>query len=141
MTLRRNAGFTLIELVVVLAIIGLSLGVAIALFAHAGGGAMLSAATREVRTALRDARSTAITENRRVVFRGDPGNGYWLDRSHFSLATMNGVAPLIVAVRGGAQISFFPSGGSSGGLVLVTSGGLTREIAVDAMTGRADEIH
>ena len=120
MTLQRNAGFTLVELIVVLAIVGLSLGVAISLFGHAG-------------------RSTAITEDRRVVFRGDPGDGYWLDRYHVSLAS-NGVAPLVVAVRGGAQISFFPSGGSSGGLVLVTSGGLIREIAVDALTGRADEI-
>lgn len=134
-----RAGFTLIELLVVLAIIGMTLAIAVPLLAAHGTGASLTAATREIRAALRDARSTAVAEDRPVVFRGDPGGGYWLDRYHFTLPVMAGSQKLRVAVLGGAQIAFYPSGGSSGGRILVVSDSGQREIAVDTLTGRADE--
>jgi general secretion pathway protein H len=136
---RREHGFTLIELVVVLAIIGLSLAIAIPLLARQVSGPALNAASGEIRAALREARSTAIAEDRSVVFRGDPGGGFWLDRQHFTLPVMSGAQPLRVATAGGAQISFFPSGGSSGGRVMLTSGSAQRQIAVDALTGRVAE--
>ena len=139
MTSRREQGFTLIELVVVLAIIGLSLAIAIPLLARQVSGSALNAASGEIRAALREARSTAIAEDRSVIFRGDPGGGFWLDRQHFTLPLMNGTQPLRVATTGGAQISFFPSGGSSGGRVMLTSGSAQRQIAVDTLTGRAQE--
>jgi general secretion pathway protein H len=133
------AGFTLIELLVVLAIIGMTLAMALPLLARHVTGATLNAASDEIRAALRGARSTAIAEDRPVIFRGDPGGGYWLDRNHFTLPLMSGAQPLRVATLGGAQISFYPSGGSSGGRILVVSGSAQREIAVDTLTGRADE--
>jgi general secretion pathway protein H len=137
--LRRDRGFTLIELLVVLAIIGLSLTIAVPLLARHAGGASLSAAAAEIHTALRDARSTAVAEDRTVAFRGDPAGGYWVDRNHFALPLMNGAQPLRVAIAGAARISFFPSGGSSGGRVVVGSGGAERELTVDTLTGRADD--
>lgn len=140
MTSRRDQGFTLVELLVVLAIIALSLAIAAPLLARHVGGAALNAAAAEIRSALGQARSTAIVEDRTVVFRGDPGGGYWLDRNHFTLPLMNGAQKLRVATTGGSEISFFPSGGSSGGRIVVTSGGSERRIAVDAVTGRADDV-
>ena len=136
----KSAGFTLVELLVVLAIIGLTLAIAVPLLARHRGGAALNAAASEIRAAVGEARSTAIAEDRTVVFRGDPGGGYWVDRNHFTLPVMNGTQPLRVATLGGAQISFFPSGGSSGGRIVVSSGGGERQIAVDTLTGRADDI-
>jgi len=123
----------------VLAIIGLSLAIALPLLARQVSGPALNAASSEIRAALREARSTAIAEDRAVVFRGDPGGGFWLDRRHFTLPLMSSTQPLRVATVGGAQISFFPSGGSSGGRILLTSGNGERQIAVDALTGRAEE--
>jgi general secretion pathway protein H len=133
----QTAGFTLIELLVVLAIIGMSLAIAVPLLARHLTGASLNAATSQIRTALRGARSTAITEDRPVVFRGDPGGGYWLDRHHFTLPVMGGGEPSRVAIEGGPHISFYPSGGSSGGRIVVVSGDAQRRLAVDTLTGRA----
>lgn len=149
MTLRRDSGsprphksrgFTLIELLIVLAIAGVSLAIAVPLFAGHTTGPTLTAATEEIRAALRQAHSTAMVEDRAVVFRGDAGDGYWLDRRHFTLPLMRGAQPLRVATEGGTQISFYPSGGSSGGRVLVSSGTGQREIAVDTLTGRTDAV-
>ncbi|HVH81814.1 MAG TPA: GspH/FimT family pseudopilin, partial [Stellaceae bacterium] len=118
MTSRRDAGFTFIELLVVLAIVGLAVAMAMPIFSRHVTGASLNAARDEIRAALRGARSTAITEGRPVVFRGDPSGGYWLDRRHFALPLMNGAQPLRVATVGAVQVSFYPSGGSSGGRIL-----------------------
>lgn len=122
-----------------LAIISLSLAIVVPLIARHAGGASLNAAAAEIRTALHEARSTAIAEDRTVAFRGDPAGGFWLDRSHFTLPLMNGAQPLRVAIAGAARISFFPSGGSSGGRIVVSSGGAARELTVDTLTGRADD--
>jgi general secretion pathway protein H len=140
MTSRRDPGFTLIELLIVLAIIGLSLAMTMPFLARHVGGAGLDAASSEIRAALRQARSTAITEDRAVVFQADPAGGYWLDRRHFALPEQRGAAPLRVATQGGGRISFLPSGGSSGGRIVVSGGGTLREIAVDPLTGRADDV-
>src|SRR5262249_2341848 len=136
---RGEAGFSLIELLVVLAIVGMSLAIAVPLLARHVTGASLSAATSQIRAALRGARSTAIAEDRPVVFRGDAGGGDWPDRRHFTLPMMAGGEPLRVATEGGAQISFYPSGGSSGGRIVVASGDGRRRLAVDTLTGRTDE--
>ena len=138
--MRRDRGFTLVELLVVLAIIGLSLAIVAPLLARHSGGASLNAAASEIRTVLNQARSTAIAEDRTVAFRGDPAGGYWLDRNHFTLPLMNGIQPLRVATAGTARISFFPSGGSSGGRIVVSSGGAERELVVDTLTGHADDV-
>ncbi|HTZ38164.1 MAG TPA: GspH/FimT family pseudopilin [Stellaceae bacterium] len=132
-----GAGFTLVELLVVLAIIGLSLAIVVPLLGGHVTGPSLNAAAGEIGAALRGARSTAIDEDRTVVFRGDPGGGYWLDRNHFTLPVMRGGTPLRVAVIGGTQIAFYPSGGASGGRILISTGDAQRELAVDALTGRA----
>lgn len=136
---RREHGFTLIELLVVLAIVGLAVAMAVPLLAPRVAGASLDAAASEIRTALREARSTAIGEDRAVVFRGDSG-GYWLGRRHFALSGMRGPAGLSIATEGGVEIAFYPSGGSSGGRIRITDGSADREIAVDALTGRADAV-
>ena len=135
---RGNGGFTLIELVVVLAIIGMALVLAMPLLAGRAAGVSLNAAVGEIRAALRGARNTAIAEDRPVVFRGDPGGGFWLDRRYFPLPAMSGGAAPRVTVDGAAQIAFYPSGGSSGGRVRLAMGDAGRVITVDTLTGRTD---
>jgi general secretion pathway protein H len=135
------SGFTLIELVVVLAIIGLSLAVVLPLLGRSVPGVALGAAAEEVRAALREARLTAIGEDRAVVFRADPAGGYWLDRQYRRVAAAARLpGALRLATAGAAPIAFFPSGGSSGGQVFIDAAGGRRELAVDAVTGRASPV-
>jgi general secretion pathway protein H len=134
---RSTAGFTLIELVVVLALIGLSLAVVMPLLGRGMPAAALTAATSEVRAALRVARSTAIAEDRRIFFQAD-STGYWVDHRHYSLTTATGLDPPRIRSEGGTRVAFFPSGASSGGRILIGDGSGRRAIAVDAITGRAD---
>jgi general secretion pathway protein H len=134
---RFSAGFTLLELVVALAILGLVLAITLPLLGRRNADAAVAGAAIEIRAALRTARDAAIVDSRPVIFRGDKG-GYWIDRRRYLLGGISGSASGIrIAVLGGQRISFFPSGGSSGGHILVRGASLSREIAVDPLTGRA----
>ena len=135
---RRSGGFTLIELAIVLAIMGLLVAMTVPFLAASSRSAGLPAAAEEIRAALRAARSAAIAEGHPVAFRADPDGGYWLDRQHYSLAAAAGsAAGLRVAVAGGGGIAFFPSGGSSGGRIRIGTPEAWRDVDVDAVTGRA----
>jgi general secretion pathway protein H len=129
---RDPRGFTLVELMIVLAIMSLAVGLALPLLAKRAPAAALGGATQQVRAALTAARWAAIAEDREVVFTGDY-DGYRIDGAHHPLVG----GDLRVELRGGARLSFFPSGGSSGGRVVLRAGAGQREIAVDAVTGRA----
>lgn len=128
----RATGFTLIEMLIVLAILGLAVGLAIPLLAKRSTATTLAGATQQVRAALVAARSAAIAEDREIVFTGGI-DGYRVDGARRGLPS----AGLSVAIRGGTRISFFPSGGSSGGTVVLSGGTAEREIEVDAISGRA----
>ena len=132
---RGSGGFTLIEMIVVLAILAIAVGLVLPMFGSRGSGAELAAAAGRVRTAIAAARATAIAEDRAVVFRGDSAGGYWLDGRHQGLDM--DARDLRILTSGNALISFFPSGGSSGGRVVVQGPYSRREIAVDAVTGHA----
>lgn len=133
---RGCGGFTLIEMIVVLAIMAIAVGLVVPLFGSRGSGAELSAATGRIRAAMTEARATAIAEGRPIVFYGDRGGGYWLDNRHRGFDT-NAGDRLRVLTAGNALIAFYPSGGSSGGRVVVQGPYSRREVAVDAVTGRA----
>jgi general secretion pathway protein H len=129
----HNAGFTLIEMIIVLTILGLSLALAMPLLGGGGGGAVLAAAAGELRAVLTRARQDAIVESRTMAFRADPGGGYWLGPQYHRLSG----AGLRIAIPGGSPVLFYPSGESSGGRIVVAGGGGQLEILVDAVTGHA----
>ena len=121
-------------MLVVLALLGVVLAVTLPVLGRRNADAAVAGAATQVRAALRIARDTAIAQSRPVAFRGDDG-GYWIDRQLYRLDGPSG--GLQVAVIGGRRVSFFPSGGSSGGRILVRGASQSREIAVDPLTGRA----
>ena len=139
MTLRRerNGGFTLLELLIVLAVLSLIVGIAFPLLANRAPSAVLNGAAGEVRAALAAARSTAILENREVFFAGGR-NGYRIDGRFHPVPLAR---DLSVDVRGGAFVAFFPSGTSSGGHVVLRDLASIREIDIVSITGRAILVH
>jgi len=135
-------GFTLVELLVVLAVVGLAL----AILAPVGRGAWSGIAARSdaetIAAALREARSDAIARNREAVLlvdlgahelRLDGGPPVPLDRD-LALALVTGSEEVLGADAG--QIRFFPDGTSTGGRVTVSRGEKRLDVLVDWISGR-----
>ena len=135
-------GFTLIELVVVLTLLGLFLLVLPPVLGS-GGGIGLKAAARDVAGGLKRAQSRAIARNEEVVFVLD------LNAHHFRVGGEREARPLpdrvglrlytaqseLVDSAIGA-IRFYPDGSSTGGEVALSSGAREYHVAVDWLTGR-----
>lgn len=129
MRTRDSAGFTVIEMIVVLAVLALALGLVITHGPVRSQRLELDAAARGVAGALRLARSRAIAEERTVVFALD-ASGYRLDRG--APTTWSGD----VSPQGNRLVVFTPDGGSSGGRIILREGERAVAIGVDWLTGR-----
>jgi len=126
---KRAPGFSLVELLIVLAILSLAVAIAFPALSSRGQGAALASATQQLRAALAAARSAAIAEDRDVIFSGD-GALYSVDGAAQALP----VAGVAIART---RIAFFPSGGSSGGRIVLRTAAAEREIDIEPLTGRA----
>jgi general secretion pathway protein H len=133
-------GFTLIEILVVLAILGLVLGIMIGRGPMRSTGLQLRAAAGAMAQNLRAARAAAIASNRQVAVAIDPA------RHVFSV---DGRAPVLLApdlsldvsdaLRGPGTvriIRFAPDGSDSGGHVVLGTGGRQVQISVQWLTGQ-----
>lgn len=143
--MRRDHGFTLIELIVVLAIAGLALGVAMVALPKVLERARYHDTVAHVRALLGEGRLESLRLGRPLTLRYDPAaRRLWLDTgAAFDLP--EGVeADWIVAEsedtrRGIAAITFRPDGSNTGGTV--TLGIPSRRVALrlDWLFGRIDE--
>ena len=143
MSRTERAGFTLLELMVVLAIIGLLAVIAGPRFAGALPGAELDSGARQLVSGLREARSRAVSRNRSVPFiLGGGANRYSIGARGRSAALPENLGITLwtglTEVTGANQgaIRFFPDGSSTGGRLELTGEGGKRVIAVDWLTGR-----
>jgi len=138
-----EAGFTLLELLLVLLLLGLAYGVAAPMIGAGSTGLDVQAASRQIAAGLRKARGTAVgtrgeatltldVEGRRFAVSGDPKDYALPKRLEFALFT----AQSEVVRDGSAGIRFFPDGSSTGGRVTVSAGEAKREVDVDWITGR-----
>jgi general secretion pathway protein H len=133
-----TAGFTLIEMAVVLVIIGLMLGLVLTHGPMRSRTVEAHAAAEQVVRGLRLARARAIELNRPVVFSLDvEGHDFRID----------GAAPqplpealrlAIIGIRreDAGVISFAPDGSSSGGRIEMDGNGSRLLVGVDWLTGR-----
>ncbi|MEJ1968866.1 MAG: GspH/FimT family pseudopilin [Rhizomicrobium sp.] len=131
-----QAGFTLTELLVVLAIIGLLVVAAPALLKAALPGTQALAAARSLADDLRMARGMAVSRGTTVTVRFDPQRQTYLQSAlHGTRVLPNHV---IFAFDSPAPhaIAFRADGSSTGGVVLVGSGPQRHRVAADWLTGR-----
>lgn len=141
--MRPATGFTLIELVVVLAILGLAYALVPPLFSGARAGAELKSATRQLAAGLRQARNYAVSRRTEAVFTLDvekrdftvsgDARTYRLPRQ-LPLKLVTAQKEVVDEQR--ASIRFYADGSSNGGRITLGSGEHTLEIDVNWLTGR-----
>lgn len=132
-----QAGFTLTELLVVLAIIALLITAIPALLQSAMPGARSLAAARGLAQDLRIARGQAIAGGNATAIRFDPARQvYLLEPGDKPRTLPNAVRFSLQGGKPAAQIGFYPDGSSTGGEVLVGDGTLRHRVAIDWLTGR-----
>lgn len=126
---RREQGFTLLELIVVLVILGLMLSLVLVQGPVRSPTVEFDSVVRQVTGALRLARSRAIADDRLVAVQFAP-RGYRLDQE----------TPIVfspgISLSGSPLIDFTPDGGSSGGEITLRMGRRQMVIGVDWLTGQ-----
>lgn len=138
-------GFTLFELLVVLAVIGLVLAAFPGFILRDNDRVELEAAVRELAAGLREARSEALLKNREQAFELDVETRrfriardrplHQLDQAlevRFRTARSTLLAPSAGSIR------FFPDGSSTGGRIELARGSLRAAVLVDWLTGTID---
>lgn len=132
-------GFSLLELIVVLAILSLTAAALVPLAAPSSRSIDIDAAAREMAIGLRAARSAAVYNNRETTFTIDAAAGrYWSDAAPAAQALPARIsAALGRGQQGLGRIRFFPDGSASGGTLVLRDDQRAATIRIDALTGRA----
>ena len=128
-------GFTLIEMLVVIVIMGLALSITAGFVARPNTALELSGATARVAGALRLARMRAITEGQPVATM-PAVDGHGLQMGGQTLSVGPNISLEIPERR---PILFFRDGSASGGTFYVSARGMRRVLQVDWLTGRVSE--
>ncbi|HEY1707675.1 MAG TPA: prepilin-type N-terminal cleavage/methylation domain-containing protein [Rhizomicrobium sp.] len=135
---RADDGFTLLELLVVLAVMGLLIAAAPAIIAAARPGRDALAVTRALAEDLRTARAIAVRENRMTSFALQHGHAVTLPAGP-SYDIPPSVPVRMVGTREGqpnGRIDFFPDGSATGSLLLIGTAEHQHRILVHWLTGQ-----
>jgi len=146
MSARSDAmeGYTLLEMVIVLALLGLILSVTLPWSSQGTQNRKLDEQARTIATMLKSARMAAIAGNKegnvKLDFAGkivavEGGNEQLVLDQAVSLKMLTARQE---ANRDGGAIRFFPNGSSTGGIVVLESVGRSTAIRVDWLTGKIE---
>jgi len=138
----REAGFTLLELIVTLSILGLALALIVGYKPPWSSGLGLRGTAAELASGLRLARSEAILRNQSIAFEIDlAGHRYRVGGgavrqlpAQLKLALLTVTGEQHYAAQG--DIRFNPDGSSTGGRIEVADGARSIAVGVDWLSGR-----
>ena len=148
----RKTAFTLVEMLVVLAIIAMLLGISLPFTSGFGKGLRIKTAARAILGTLRVARSNAITyrEKYSVIFDVDAGE-YWIEDSDARTFEKKRRLPSSIEFRipddeeadpvtfEDDEVTFYTTGaakGMSGSITITDRQGASRNISIIASTGK-----
>jgi general secretion pathway protein H len=136
------AGFTLIEMLVVVAIFGLMMTLLGLGRTSLSPGTEARAAAQAISGALRSARSEAVMTDRSTWFVLDAANSSYRAGQGTSANLPRDLRLAMLTSRdqvvadGIGRIRFDPDGGSSGGRISIAGGGRVWQVGVDWLSGR-----
>jgi general secretion pathway protein H len=131
-------GFSLLELIVVIAILSLIVVAMAPLITPWHRGTMIDVAARELALALRQTRTAAIYGNKQTTFTLDgPAREYWSDAAPAHRALPVKITARFAGQPEFGQIRFYPDGGASGDTIVLRDAHRSATIRVDALSGRA----
>ena len=142
-TRASRRGVTLLELLIVLAIMAIVAGFVIPMFGGPVSTSELRSAARQLAAGLRLAQSEAVSQRRQTFLVLDvAGKRFKVDNdpqehklpSKVELKLFTAQNDLVSESVG--SIRFFPDGGSNGGRITVASGDRKFDVDVDWLTGR-----
>jgi prepilin-type N-terminal cleavage/methylation domain-containing protein len=152
-----RAGFTLLEITIVMIIMGIALGVVGMLISKDRGSLEAKTFTKELSAVLRRARSNAVTEKKTYCFVIDKEERVFRlytdktkdkdddgENGKFTVVTSKSIPEeLEMIVQGDDSdfpfIEFFPQGNSTGGVLEISNEkGTTYFISVNMITGKLD---
>jgi len=145
LTLGANAGFTLIEMLIVLTILGFTAAIAMPVLTAPSNGTRLRVTARELLSALRHTRAAAVTRQTPMDFMLDvdarsmaspvvPEKKF---SSDITVAMVIADAERLPPARGAFR--FFADGSSTGGDIRLLLAGLETRICVNWLTGQVRE--
>jgi len=117
---QRQQGFSLLELILVLVIVGFMMGVAVSALSE---GPVLRKTSREVATSLRHARSKAILQQQETVWSMDIQSGEFgvakqsQRKLHQNISAQINTTSSEVVSKTRGNIRFYPDGSSTGGSI------------------------
>jgi len=139
----KQRGVTLLELLIVIALMAVVAGIVIPMFGGPVPTSELRSSARQLAAGLRLARSEAVSERRETFLVLDvAGKRFKVDRdaqvhalpSRIELKLFTAQNDLVSDTVG--SIRFFPDGGSNGGRITVGAGSRKFDVDVDWLTGR-----
>jgi general secretion pathway protein H len=139
----RSAGFTLLEILIVLVIMGLVAALTLPTFGSGVSTTALKSAARELAAGLRLARGQAITQRAEATleldvatrtFRVPPDPRVHALPAGIDLKLFTAQRDLVNDQVG--SVRFYPDGGSNGGRITLAAGERKFDVDVDWLTGR-----
>jgi general secretion pathway protein H len=137
----NQRGFTLLELLVVLAIIGFVVALVPGFVLRSQPQLDVDVAARAIADGLRQTRSEAVLRNRSQAFALDVEARVFRAGDHTPVRIDDGIALSFRTARsqllgeGIGQIRFFPDGSSTGGLIRLVQGDARADVRSDWLTG------